>query len=113
MTAEIDEESVGGVVNGEDEATIGGGGDVRDVGGGLEGEGEVLRLEEVGGRDAVAARGEKDGVVRDHGVAPVVGGAQEILEAKVHSRRWRSSSFRLHAAVGRAVSGRNVGGGSA
>lgn len=55
---EVRVERTAGVVRGEEEVARGGGGEAGDVGGGLEGEREGGGGGEIGGRDAVADRGE-------------------------------------------------------
>ena len=49
-----------------------------------------MGLGEVGGGDAVADGGVEHAVLRDHGVAVVVRGAEEVLEAKIHGGEWKS-----------------------
>jgi hypothetical protein len=60
--AEVSVERAALVVGREEEVARGGGGEARDVGGGLEGERGGGGGGEVGGRDAVADRGEDGGV---------------------------------------------------
>lgn len=85
--AEVNEAGAGGVIDGEEEVAVRGDGDAGDVGGGLERERYGLGLGKIGGSDAVADGGVEDCVLRDHGVATAVRGAEEVLEAEIHGRK--------------------------